>query len=59
VLILCQGDFKEQICKLAVLLLYTSEDCWRKDQAWITFCTHWVIQRLTFLVNKCLVRTAQ
>jgi hypothetical protein len=34
-LILCQGDFKEQKQKL--VLLCTTENCWRKDQAWVHF----------------------
>jgi len=29
-IILCQWDFSEQIKKLVRLLLYTSENCWRK-----------------------------
>jgi len=29
-IILCQGDFKEQTQKL--LLLYTTENCWRKTK---------------------------
>jgi hypothetical protein len=30
-IILCQQDLKEQIEKLESLLLYTTENCWRKD----------------------------
>ena len=37
-IILCKGDFKEQLEKLVILLLYTIESCWRKYQVGI-FCT--------------------
>jgi hypothetical protein len=34
-IILCQGDFKEQIKKLARFLPYTTKTCSREDQAWV------------------------
>jgi len=34
-IILYQGDFKEQIKKLARLLPYTTKTCSREDQAWV------------------------
>ena len=37
VIILCQGDFNEQIEKLVRLLVYTGENCTRKFHAWIHF----------------------
>ena len=36
-IILCQGDFKEQTNKLLSLLLQTTEICWRKYLAWVYF----------------------
>lgn len=36
-IILCQGDFREQIEKFVRLLLCTTENCWRTDQAWVYF----------------------
>jgi len=33
--VLCQWDFNEQIIKLVILLLYTSENCSRKFHAWV------------------------
>jgi len=35
--VLCQGNFKEQTNKLVSLLLYTTEMCWRKYQAWVRY----------------------
>jgi hypothetical protein len=36
-IILCQGDFKEQTEKLLSLLFYATENCLIKDQAWVYF----------------------
>jgi hypothetical protein len=36
-IILCQGDFREQIEKLVRLLHCTTENCWGKDQVWVHF----------------------
>jgi hypothetical protein len=37
IIMLCQWDFNKQIEKLVRLLLYTSETCSRKFQAWLHF----------------------
>ena len=34
-IVLCQGEFKEQKQKL--VLLYNTENCWRKEQACVPF----------------------
>jgi len=34
-------DFREQIKRLTIFLLYTSKNCSRKDHAWVHFVSNW------------------